>query len=47
MKTFSLYARMPEEYFDRIKIAEKDTEAANIVFRELSAIYKSLYFNDK
>jgi len=47
MKTFSLYARMPEEYFDRIKSAEEDTEEANIVFRELSTIYKSLYFNDK
>ncbi|MHB8089611.1 MAG: B12-binding domain-containing radical SAM protein, partial [Anaerolineaceae bacterium] len=44
IKTFALYARMPEEYFDKIELAEKNSDEANKTFKELSGIYKSLFF---
>jgi len=44
VKTFSLYARMPEKYFETIKFAENDSNEANKIFNELSDIYKSLFF---
>ncbi len=44
VKTFALYARLPEEYFEKIKIAEKDDEQGRIAFRELGQIYKQLFF---
>jgi radical SAM superfamily enzyme YgiQ (UPF0313 family) len=44
IKTFSLYARMPEEYFDKIKLSENNSEEANKTFNELSALYKNLFF---
>lgn len=44
IKTFSLYAKMPEKYFDRIRIAEKNDQQGQTEFKELSAIYKKLFF---
>jgi len=44
VKTFSLYAKMPEKYFDEIKIAESNSENSNNKFKELSGIYKKLFF---
>jgi len=44
VKTFSLYAKMPEQYFDDIKIAESETEEGRKKFKELSEIYKKLFF---
>lgn len=44
IKTFSLYARMPEKYFDKIELSEKNSDEANITFNELSNIYKNLFF---
>lgn len=44
VKTFSLYAKMPAEYFDKIKLAENDDAEANKIFAELSEIYKNLFF---
>jgi anaerobic magnesium-protoporphyrin IX monomethyl ester cyclase len=45
IKTFSLYARMPEKYFNKIKLCEKKSEEANKTFKELGDIYKVLFFN--
>ena len=47
MKTFSLYAKMPKEYWDKIRIAEKPDEEGNKTFKELSDIYKREYFDKK
>ena len=44
MKTFSLYAKMPKEYWGKIKIAEKPDEEGSKAFAELSALYKEKYF---
>jgi len=44
IKTFALYAKMPEKYFDKIRTAEKNTEEGNRIFKELSEIYKQKYF---
>ena len=44
MKTFSLYAKMPKEYWPQIRIAEKSDEEGNKAFAELSALYKEEYF---
>ncbi len=44
IKTFSLYARMPEKYFAQIEQAEKNTAEADVIFNELSDIYRSLFF---
>jgi len=46
-RTFALYAKMPETYFDQIRRAEKDDEDGRRIFRELSAIYKQLFFEPK
>lgn len=44
MRTFSLYVKMPKEYWDKIKIAERFDDEGNRAFKELSAIYKERYF---
>ena len=43
-RTFALYARMPKEYWPRIKMAEKFDEKGNIAFTELQKVYQKLYF---
>ena len=45
MRTFSLYARMPNEYWDKIRVAERFDDEGNKAFKELSAIYKERYFS--
>lgn len=44
MRTFNLYAKMPKEYWDKVKIAERFDEDGNKAFKELSEIYKETYF---
>lgn len=46
MRTFSLYARMPKEYWERIRIAESFDEKGNQEFEELSALYTQMFFNN-
>jgi len=43
-RTFSLYARMPKEYWTKIKRAEKNDTEGNRVFFELKRIYQEKYF---
>jgi len=43
-KTFALYARLPDEYWPKIQIAEGCDEEAQKVFEELREIYISAYF---
>jgi radical SAM superfamily enzyme YgiQ (UPF0313 family) len=43
-KTFALYARLPKEYWPKIKEAEKDDEEGRKIFKELSEIYIERYF---
>jgi len=43
-KTFALYARLGEEYWPRIQIAEGDNEEAQKAFEELREIYIAAYF---
>lgn len=45
MKTFSLYARLPRKYWDKIKLAEKSDEAGNRTFEELKILYKEMFFS--
>lgn len=45
MKTFSLYARLPREYWDKIKLAEKSDEAGNRAFEDLKILYKEMFFS--
>ncbi len=45
VKTFSLYTKMPREYFSKIERAEKDDEIGNKIFNELSKEYKKLFFS--
>lgn len=45
MRTFSLYARMPKEYWDKIRVAERFDDEGNKAFKKLSAIYKERYFS--
>ena len=42
-RTFPLYAKMPENMFDQIKIAEKFDDEGNKMFEELSKIYRGKY----
>ncbi len=44
-RTFSLYARMPKEYWPKIKRAEKFDEEGNRIFAELKQDYQDTYFN--
>ena len=44
-KTFALYARMPEKYWDDIRKAEADDESANQLFSELAEKYRELFFD--
>lgn len=44
MKTFSLYAKLPKEYWNKIRVAEKSDEEGSKAFAELSEIYKEKYF---
>ena len=43
-RTFSLYARMPKEYWTKIKMAEKNDTEGNRIFSELKRIYQEKYF---
>ena len=46
IKTFSLYARLPESEWPRIRRAEIDDEEGNATFAELRQLYVEKYFND-
>lgn len=43
-RTFALYARMPKEYWSKIKRAEKFDTEGNQTFEELRKIYQEKYF---
>jgi hypothetical protein len=43
-RTFSLYARMPESEFEKIRIAEKFDDEGNKAFEELKEIYYETYY---
>ena len=43
-RTFTLYARMPKEYWTKIKRAEKNDTEGNKIFSELRRIYQKNYF---
>ncbi len=43
-RTFSMYARMPKEYWDQIKKAEKFDKNGEQIFSELKKIYQDKYF---
>lgn len=43
-RTFPLYAKMPKEEWDKIRIAEKFDEEGNRVFEELREVYYERYF---
>jgi len=42
-RTFALYTRLPEEYYDDIKVAEKFDKEGDEKFKELSEIYYQKY----
>ncbi|MBD3426561.1 MAG: radical SAM protein [Candidatus Omnitrophica bacterium] len=44
VRTFPLYVKMPESYFDSIRIAEKMDEEGNAIFEQLRDIYFKEYF---
>lgn len=44
VRTFPLYVKMPESYFERIRIAEKAADEGGKVFAELREIYYKKYF---
>lgn len=44
VRTFPLYVKMPEKYFDRIRIAERLDEEGNAALAELRDIYFREYF---
>ena len=44
VRTFPLYVKMPESYFERIRIAEKLNGEGNEAFSELREIYFNEYF---
>jgi anaerobic magnesium-protoporphyrin IX monomethyl ester cyclase len=46
VKMFSLYARLPESMWPKIKKAEEDTEEGDALFEELRREYIAKYFND-
>jgi len=43
-RTFALYARMPKEYWEKIKRAEKFDDEGNLIFTELRQVYQDKYF---
>jgi len=43
-RTFPLYAKMPKEAWDKIRIAEKFDEEGNRMFEELKKVYHERYF---
>ena len=43
-RTFALYARMPKEFWPKIKGAEKYDEEGNRIFKELKTIYQEKFF---
>lgn len=46
VRCFSLYARLPESLWPKIKKAEEDTPEGNAIFEELRQEYVARYFND-
>lgn len=44
-RTFPLYVKMPESYFDKIRIAEQLTEEGDTVFSQLREMYLKEYFD--
>lgn len=44
IRTFSLYVRMPESYFDRIRTAEQLDEEGDKMYSELKEIFHKEYF---
>jgi radical SAM superfamily enzyme YgiQ (UPF0313 family) len=44
IRTFSLYVRLPESYFNRIRIAEQLNEEGNRMYSELKDIFHKKYF---
>lgn len=44
IRTFSLYVRLPESYFNRIQIAEKLDKEGNLMYAELKDIFHKKYF---
>jgi len=46
VKCFSLYARMPESMWPKIKKAEEESEEGDALYEELRQQYIAQYFND-
>jgi len=44
VRTFPLYVKMPESYFEKIKVAEQLNEEGDAMFAELSDLYFNKYF---
>jgi radical SAM superfamily enzyme YgiQ (UPF0313 family) len=44
IKTFALYAKMPDEYLSQIARAESDDAEGQRIFKELSEIYTKMFF---
>lgn len=44
IKTFALYAKMPDEYLPQIARAERDDTEGQRIFKELSGIYTKMFF---
>ena len=44
VRTFPLYVKMPETYFEKIRIAEHRTGEGEKAFAELRDIYLKTYF---
>ncbi|MHC9543665.1 MAG: radical SAM protein [Vulcanimicrobiota bacterium] len=47
IKTFSLYAKMPENYMEKIKCAERNDEQGKQNFDELKEIYNKMFFQNQ
>lgn len=45
LRTFVLYAKMPEQYFPKIREAEKLTKKGNLALEELRELFFDEYFN--
>ncbi|MBT6048143.1 MAG: radical SAM protein, partial [Candidatus Scalindua sp.] len=45
IRTFPLYVKMDESYFDKIKIAEQLDKEGDLMLEELREIYYKEYFN--
>lgn len=43
-RTFSLYARMPESEFPKIRLAERFDEEGNKIYEELAELFRDKYF---